>query len=236
MNQFRTATALLHRRIRIDLRSATGHLVRMFSVAFLALTIFASMEGSRLRGSPGLMAFRWAVWCDALLISAASIMVFASVIAAERENGTLGLLRMTGTSPLSLLLGQGVSGLVIGLFILAVQLPLIVLTITLGGVLWNQVLAAFLALGAHLVLCAGIGLLASTLAKRSGTAAFYTLLTQFGLWLGPLGLRWLASRMNAAGRIPRRRKMQLPRAPCGSINTWPGVACRRSARPSERLN
>jgi len=201
VNQLRRATALLLRRLRLDLRGPSGHLIRLFGAAMLLITILTAIENSRTIGSPGLAAFRWIVWCDALLISVASITVFASVIAGEREGGTLGLLRMTGTSPMTLLLGQGMSGILIGCLLLAVQLPFIVLTITLGGILWNQVQAAFLALLAHLVLSAGIGLFCSTLCKRSGSAAFYTLLIQMGLWMGPWGARRLAGRMAAAGTI-----------------------------------
>jgi len=194
-------TALLLRRLRLDLRGAAGHLIRLFAAGMMLVTILGAVESSWRLGSPGLAAFRWIVWCDALLISAASTTVFAAVIAGEREGGTLGLLRMTGTSPLTLLLGQGVSGIVIGCLILAIQFPFIVLTITLGGILWNQVLAALLALLAHLVLCAGVGLFFSTVCKRAGSAAFYTFLAQVGLWWGPWIARWLASRLNAGGTI-----------------------------------
>jgi hypothetical protein len=201
VDQLRRATALLLRRLRLDLRGAAGHLVRLFAAGMLLVTILGTVDTSRTIGSPGLAAFRMVVWCDALLISAASITVFAAVIAGEREGGTLGLLRMTGTSPLTLLLGQGVSGLVIGCLLLAIQFPFIVLTTTLGGVLWNQVLAAFLALIAHLVLCAGVGLFFSTACKRAGSAAFFTFLSQFGLWWGPWIARWIAGRLNAGGTI-----------------------------------
>jgi hypothetical protein len=201
VDQIRRATALLVRRLRLDLRGAAGHLIRLFAAGMLLVAILGTVDTSWTIGSPGLAAFRWIIWCDALLISAASITVFAAVVAGEREGGTLALLRMTGTSPLTLLLGQGVSGIVIGCLLLAIQFPFIVLTITLGGVLWNQVLAAFLALFAHLVLCAGVGLFFSTACKRAGSAAFYTFLAQASLWGGPRIARWLATRMNAGGTI-----------------------------------
>lgn len=201
MNQFRRATALLLRRLRLDLRGAAGHLIRLFAAAMLLVTILGAVDTAGTIGSPGLASFRWIVWCDALLISAASTTVFAMVIAGERESGTLALLRMTGTSPLTLLLGQGLSGIVIGCLLLTIQFPFIVLTTTLGGVLWKQVLAAFLALLAHLVLSAGVGLFFSTVCKRAGSAAFFTLLTQIGLWWGPWIARWAAGRLNGGGTI-----------------------------------
>jgi len=201
LNQWQRMTALLMRRLRLDLRGAPGHLLRLASAGIMLLTISASISVMFATGSPGLAAFQSMIWADALIISAASTTVFASAIGAEREAGTLSLLRMTGMTSLSVLLGQGASGLVIGVLLLAVQFPFIVLTITLGGVLWNQVLGAALALLAHLVLCAGLGLFWSVLCQRSGTAAFLTLLSMIALWIGPWGTRELADDMLRAGTI-----------------------------------
>lgn len=201
MNQLRRITALLLRRLRLDLRGAAGHAIRLFAGACLLFTIFVVVQSPVLMGAPGLMVYRWIVWVDSLFISVASITVFASIISGEREQGTLALLRMTGMSPLSLLLGQGVSGVVIGCLLIAVQLPFVVLTITLGGVLWDQVLATFAALLAHLVLCSGIGLFWSVLCMRPGTASSFTLLSQFGLWLGPWLTRYAASGLTFKGWI-----------------------------------
>jgi hypothetical protein len=197
----RRVTALLARRLRLDLRGVTGHFVRFFAAGGMLFTIFLVMQNTAAIGAPGQLVFSWIVWCDSLFISGASLTVFATVISSEREQGTLGLLRMTGTSPLALLLGQGFSGVVLGCLLMAAQFPFIVLTITLGGVLWNQVVATFMALVAHLVLCAGIGLFFSSFCRRSSSAAFYTLLTQFLLWWGPWFARRAAASIAAAGNM-----------------------------------
>ena len=125
----------------------------MFAAACLLFTIATVAQSGLSLGAPGRVVYGWIVWLDSLLISVGSVTIFASIIAAEREEGTLPLLRLTGTEPLALLLGQGFSGVVIGCLLLVVQFPLIILTITLGGVVWDQVLATFLALVSHLVLC-----------------------------------------------------------------------------------
>jgi hypothetical protein len=177
-------TPLLVRRLRLDLRGPGGHLIRVFAAACLLFTIVAVVQSGVSLGSPGRVVYGWIVWLDSLLISVGSVTLFASIIAAEREEGTLPLIRLTGISPLALLLGQGFSGVVIGCFLLIVQIPFVILTITLGGVTWDQVLATFLALAAHLVLCAGLGLFWSVVCLRAGVASFYTLLSVVGLWLG----------------------------------------------------
>ncbi len=193
--------ALLLRRLRMDQRTAPGHLLRLFAAGSLLFTIVSVTQSPVSLAAPGLTVYRWIVWVDSLLISVASMAVFASIIAAEREQGTLPLLRMTGMSPLSLLLGQGFSGIVTGCLLLIVQLPLVVLTITLGGILWDQVLATYVALLAHLVLCAGIGLFWSVACARAGSAAFFTLLSLFGLWAGTYFARMALNGFAAKGWI-----------------------------------
>jgi hypothetical protein len=184
LSTFREMTPLLVRRMRVDLRGPLGHVNRVFAALFLLFTIIAVVQSGASFGAPGLMVYRWIVWIDSLLISVGSVTIFASIIATEREQGTLPLLRLTGTTPISLILGQGFSGVVLGCLLLAVQFPFVVLTITLGGVLWHQVLATFLALLAHLVFCAGLGLFWSVVCTRSGSASFWTLLSIVGLWQG----------------------------------------------------
>ncbi|QDT54872.1 hypothetical protein Pan44_29110 [Caulifigura coniformis] len=201
MSEFRRATALLFRRLRLDLRSPVANLLRMLAAGCLLFTIFSVVNSGMTIGAPGLMVYKWIVWIDSLLISMGSVAIFASIIASEREQGTLSLLRMTGMNPVSLILGQGFSGIVIGCLLLAAQFPFVVLTITLGGILWDQVLATYMALLAHLVLCAGIGLFWSVVCARAGSASFYTLLSLFGLWLGTWLVRTMANGLAYRGWI-----------------------------------
>ena len=189
MEALRRLTALLVRSLQSDVRRVLGHFIRGFAAAGMLLTTTFVLLNAFALGAPGLRVFRWVMWCDALLISAAAVVFFAPVIGSEREAGSLSLLRMTGTSPLTLVVGHSLGGIVIGCLLVAVQMPFTVLTITLGGVLWHQVMAGFLALLAHLILCAGVGLFLSVLCKRGGTAALYTLLVILGLWVGPMLVR-----------------------------------------------
>ena len=133
-------------RCRLTSGGRWGILPPGFTAAGMLLTISFVLLNASTLGSPGLRVFNWLTWCDALVISASAVIFFAPVIGTERETGSLTLLRMTGTSPLTLVVGHSLSGIVIGCLLIAVQLPFTVLTITLGGVLWDQVLAGFLAL------------------------------------------------------------------------------------------
>lgn len=206
MGTLRRLTAFLVRSMQADVRRWIGHFARGFTAAGMLATISLVLLNASTLGSPGLKVFTWLTWCDALVITASTVIIFAPVIGAEREAGTLSLLRMTGTSPLTLVVGHSLSGILIGCLLIAVQLPFTVLTITLGGVLWNQVLAGFLALLAHLILCGGIGICLSVLCKRGGTAALYTFLVVLALWVGPLLVR-----RGTAGLFDSQRMSQATR-------------------------
>ena len=93
-------------------------------------------------GGPG--AVFW-IWCYGF---------FATAITEEKEEGTLGLLKMAGISRVSILLGKSTSRLITAILLFLVQLPFTLLAITLGGVTLGQIFAAYWALLAYMLLVA----------------------------------------------------------------------------------
>ena len=73
----------------------------------------------------------------------------------------LGLLRMTDLNSIAILLGKSTSRLVGAFLMLVVQLPFILLAVTLGGVGLIQILAAYSSLLAYLFLVCNLALLCS---------------------------------------------------------------------------
>lgn len=138
------------------------------------LVLFGSWEW--MVGAAGLSFFTAVIWVNAVFITAGGCTYFASAISEEKEDGTLMLLRMTRISPLALLIGKGGARLVDGLLLLAVQIPFTLIGITLGGITWDQVSAAYLSLGAFLVLLCTIGLLAGVLMSGPAKAAIFSAL------------------------------------------------------------
>ena len=112
---------------------------------------------------------------------------FAAAITEEKEDMTLGLLKMADVNPLALLIGKSAPRLVMALILLTAQLPFTMLAVTLGGVSLAQVIAAYTCLFAYLVLCAFMGLFYSVICLRSRGAGFLTGLTLFlyffGTWI-----------------------------------------------------
>ena len=168
--------ALLTRSLRQDARQTRNHVFRLAFVAFIYLALLAATVTSGLFGAPGLRFFSQIAWLNMFFISCAGIGFFSSAITEEKEEETIGLLQMAGLNPLGILLGKSTSRLIQATMLLVVQFPFSLLAVTLGGVTPHQILAAYAALLAYMILLANVALLFSTLCQRGGTAAGMTTL------------------------------------------------------------
>lgn len=166
--------ALFLRALRVDARVLPPHLMRLVLLTFVGVTLVYSQILGIIWSAPGLTFFIQITWINFCFASLAAAFLFASAITEEKEERTLGLLRMADVGPLPLLLGKSAPRLVAALLILFVQFPFALLAITLGGVTWGQVTAAFCTLMAHVVLIGGVALLFSVLVRRTGTAIALT--------------------------------------------------------------
>lgn len=167
--------ALLHRALRVDARLVRTHAFRAGLVALVAYQLSeVAWGGGAWFGAPGLRFFAWVCLWNFWFITLAAATFFATAITEEKEEQTLGLLKMAGIGPLALLTGKWLPRMFGAALLLSVQFPFTVLAITLGGVLWDQVLAAYWALLAHLVLVGSVGLLASVVCRRSSEACGVT--------------------------------------------------------------
>ena len=107
-------------------------------------------------------------------ISAIGLSYFGSAIAEEKEEQTLGLLRMTDLSPLSILLGKSTSRLCGALLLLAAAFPFTIFAVTLGGISLGQIVATYCTIGAYTFLLCNVALLGSVLARQTAGAAIFT--------------------------------------------------------------
>lgn len=177
---------LLNRSLREAARKRGAHAVRLLSVLVLFGMLIESHVTSGGVGAPGLRLFRSVCYLSVALISLAGLGFFASAIAEEKEEGTLGLLKIADLSTLSIVLGKSTSRLAIALVVFIGQLPFALLSITLGGLTAKQVWAAYVAIAAYLILVANIALLYSVMCRRTATAALLLLATLMcGLFVAP---------------------------------------------------
>lgn len=162
--------ALFVRSVREDSRSKTMLWARLAIAGAVLFAVINVSDRFSFGGAPGLRFFQSVVWMNFFVICVAGVSYFASAVTEEKEESTLGLLRMTDLSPFAILLGKGTSRLVGGALLLLVQLPFAMLAITLGGVRLDQVLGSYALLGAFLFFACNVGLLGSVLGKKSGQA------------------------------------------------------------------
>jgi ABC-type transport system involved in multi-copper enzyme maturation permease subunit len=177
---FAGTLAMLHRALRLDARLLRTHIFRVSFAGLMYLSLIYAWASSSMVGAPGLRLFETMTYLNLVLISLAGISFFATAITEEKEEDTLGLLMLAGINPLGILLGKSTSRLLGTILLLLVQLPFTLLAITLGGVTLDQVVAAYCALMAYMVLLANVGLLCSVVYRRGGTASGITALFLIG--------------------------------------------------------
>lgn len=196
--------ALFSRAQRLEVRRARTYLFRLALLGFILLgLLITALKGyAGFTAAPGLDFFEFVVFTDLSFVLLVGLFEFPSAITEEKEEGTLGLLRMTGLSPLALLLGKSTARLLTVLGLLAVQVPFTLLAITLGGVSFDQVLAAYATLGAFAILQCNLGLLCSVVARRTATAAALTMAALVAFLLGPAAVYGLAELTRSAASLP----------------------------------
>ncbi len=212
---------LFKQALRVDARSGRTYLVRGLMVLLLIVVLVPVQEASVSFGAPGLQLLSMIVGISAFVVCLGGPLYFASVITDEKESMTLGLLKMTGLSPLSVLMGKSTSQMLVAVMLLLAQLPLVVLAVALGGVSRLQIAAAYCALTAHLVLVANLALLASTICMRGTRAAVLTALFLLGFFAGPSFGTAVLRDMVASGSLQKGGTVDTV---LGGLCLWAGKA------------
>ena len=169
--------ALFERSLRLETRSALMGWSRAGLLGLVLLMLFSiqTVSMSGVYSAAGLYFLEEMVWMNLVLISMAGLGYFASAITEEKEEMMLGLLRMTDLNAVSILLGKSTSRLVGALFLLVVQVPFILLAVTLGGVGLVQIAAAYGTLLVYLFFVCNLALLFSVIFRNTATAAVFIL-------------------------------------------------------------
>ncbi len=183
--------ALFARSLREDSRLKMTYIARAGLVVVILLFLLSVRTSFGWANAPGLEFFGNVVFINCLFIVLAGLSHFASAITEEKEEMTLGLLRMTNLNALSILLGKSTSRVVNALLLLAAQFPFTLLAISLGGVAVRQVAAAYCTLGAFIIFLANLALLASVICRRTTGAAVFTGLTLFAFFAAVPALHWI---------------------------------------------
>jgi hypothetical protein len=176
--------ALMNRSLRTEVRQLPGHLIRFFLCAYIMLLLTVSMASQSQQGAAGLEFFRVIVYLNLVVLLAASVFYFSTSLTEEKEEQTIGLLRMANVGPGTLIFGKAVPRLIWVLLLLTIQFPFTVLGITLGGMTLTQVTACYWTLFTHVLLIGGVGTFSSSFCRRSGTACVVTIAAMLFFYIG----------------------------------------------------
>lgn len=163
--------ALFNRSLRHDARHVMTYVMRLALALLILWALFVAHASAGSVGAPGLGFFESVVFINLAFITLAGFSYFASAITEEKEEMTLGLLRMTALNPVAILLGKSTARLLTAVMMLAVQVPFTMLSVTLGGVSMRQVLACYATLAAYTLLLSNLALFFSVTSRRTAWAA-----------------------------------------------------------------
>src|SRR5581483_7178943 len=223
------ALALFERSLRLETRSMLMCAARIVLLLLMLLMLLPIQSMARMGafGAPGLNFFREMIWVNLVFITLAGLSYFASAITEEKEEMMLGLLRMTELNPIAILLGKSTSRLVGALLLLLVQVPFVLLAVTLGGVGLLQIAAAYGTLLAYLFLACNLALLFSVVFRNTATAAGFTLTFLLLFLIGHYWAADIEQNLVSSGEINPRRGIWIFFSKI--IDVW------REASPSDRL-
>ena len=126
--------ALFIRSLREDARAKFTPISRAALVLVILFFIAVNQRDFARQPAPGLTVFYMVMMVNLFGLVLGGITAFCSAITEEKEDDTLGLLRMTNLSPVAILFGKGISRLVSGALLIVAQLPFTILCVALGGV------------------------------------------------------------------------------------------------------
>lgn len=193
--------AFFSRSLRVESRSIWLYMKRLALLVVVLLYLVTMHLTMAFFGAPGLRFFAGVMHVNVFFICILAVSYFSSAISEEKEEQTLGLLRMTKLNPISILLGKSTSRTIGAILLILAQLPFTLLAVTLGGVSLTQVSAAYATLLAYVVFVSGLGLFCSLMCRRTANAAGLTGIVLLGFFLiPPLGL-FLLSELVASGRV-----------------------------------
>lgn len=196
-----TVLPVVARELRVASRrrwSYWGRTVSAF-LALLAVVWLLLMERGMVLNRLGPMVFGFTSFLAAVFAVLAGAMYSADALAQERREGTLGLLFLTDLKGYDVLFGKMAASSLGALFHMAACLPVMGLSILMGGVSANEYMRMVALLLGGLVCSLSLGMLASTWtadSKRAGAFALGLGIALCGLVPAVGGIvYWLAWRM-----------------------------------------
>ena len=168
-------SAFLVRSLRQESRLVSHHAMRAGLAATILVLFLVGLLTVATRGGVG-NSILWKVMSSCYwFVTLLGGVYFSTAIVEEKEEQTLPLLKMTGATGFSILLGKSIPRLTCVLLLLLVIMPFVILSVTLGGVEFRGVMTATLGILTYAVMFSQIGLFASVVSKDAQRAFSKTL-------------------------------------------------------------
>ena len=212
-------SAFVTRSVRQESRLLSHHLIRAAMVGMMLYLLLLQLAGFNRMSAAGLTLIKNVMSCCYWCLTMLGIMYFSVAITEEKEEETLPLLRMTGVRNVTLLLGKSLPRLAVVLLLILVAAPFLMLAVTLGGVLREQIIGSLLGLMCYAFCLSQAGLLASTVCRNSSraisAATLIWVLLEFGSWM-----IWLIAIAGNRGLILGRNFGNGPPGPVTTFLMW----------------
>ena len=110
-------------------------------------------------------------------------IITASSISGEKERQTFDIMLTTCMSPFSIVFGKVISAVIRILFFVAASMPIMAMSFVVGGLSWSNLLYYLLALILFSVFAGSVGILASSLCRKSVGAVLLSFVMYFVIFL-----------------------------------------------------
>lgn len=177
-------SAFLTRSIRQESRLLSHHMVRSGMVVMMLFLLFLQVVETARFGAAGLTLIGNVIQCCYWCLTLLGVMYFAVAITEEKEEETLPLLRMTGVRDVTLLLGKSLPRLAVVILLILIAAPFLMLAVTLGGVVREQIFSSLLGLICYAFCLCQAGLFCSTVTRNNSRAVTSTFLVWLSLEFG----------------------------------------------------
>jgi hypothetical protein len=185
--------ALLRRKARQQWMAAA------WTAGATCMVLMLGLASSRSRGGT-LFLLLFALGCAGVVSRGFGLT--ADLFSEERRNGTLGLLVLTGLSPLEIFLNKLLGAGMLAVYALLGGLPFFAIPFLAGGVSATQFLCALAFLANGLLFCVAIGLLASVIHREGGQAQITAVLVTALLSLATPLARWFTAAAASTHALP----------------------------------
>ena len=190
----RLENPVLGREFRGRMRGARSHLITgayALLVIMVVLTAYAQAtaggtDGNQLASKVGRSIWSWGCLVQSILLPLMVPAFTCAAITFERERDMLELLLLTQQSAAKICIGKLASGVGLGLMLLLSSVPVLSLSLLLGGVSPLEIVCCLAVLVSTVLAAGAVGLFASCVAPKTVTASTMTyLLVGTGLFAPP---------------------------------------------------